>query len=88
MEPLGDRILVKPFEAEEKTAGGILLPSSAADTGRDACFGEVLSVGDDVELKVSKGDRVVFNMFSSAKVEVSDGEIVFVHDKNILATLN
>ena len=49
---------------------------------------QVLSVGDDVELKVSKGDRVVFNMFSSAKVEVSDGEIVFVHDKNILATLN
>lgn len=41
-----------------------------------------------MDIEVSKGDKVVFNMFSSAKVEIADGEIVFVHDKNILAKLN
>lgn len=40
-----------------------------------------------MKLELKKGDKVVFNMMSSAKVEVVDGEIVFLHDRSILATL-
>jgi len=46
-----------------------------------------MSVGDEVKIEISKGDTVVYNMSSAAKVEVSDGEIVFINEKSILATL-
>lgn len=88
MEPLGDRVLVKPFGEQSATAGGVLLPSSAAETGRGANFGEVLAIGEDVELAVKKGDKIIYSTDSSAKVEVPDGEIYFLPEKSILATIS
>ncbi|GMH41929.1 hypothetical protein BSKO_09848 [Bryopsis sp. KO-2023] len=88
MEPLGERVLVKPMEIEEKSEGGILLPSSATEQEDSAKFGEVIAVGDGVELGVSKGDKVIYVSESVAHVEVSDGEITFVSGKSILATMS
>ncbi len=48
---------------------------------------QVIAVGSDVSIKVSAGDKVVFNKYAMAEVEVADGNILFVAEKSILATL-
>ncbi|KAI7843931.1 hypothetical protein COHA_002471 [Chlorella ohadii] len=89
MSPLGDRLLVKPQEVESKTAGGILLaPTSSGRSMQDALVGTVLAVGDDVDVGVAVGDRVLFSKYSSSDLEVPDGEVCFVAQKSILAKLS
>eukprot|EP00878_Enallax_costatus_P002010 GHUV01002174.1.p2 GENE.GHUV01002174.1~~GHUV01002174.1.p2 ORF type:complete len:135 (+),score=30.95 GHUV01002174.1:123-527(+) len=87
MEPLHDRILIKPIEEEPKTAAGILLPKGPPKSNSDAHFGEVIAVGEGVTLGLAAGDKVVFNKYAMAEVEVPDGEIIFVAEKSILAKL-
>ncbi|PRW56031.1 elongation factor mitochondrial [Chlorella sorokiniana] len=89
MSPLGDRLLVKPQEVESKTAGGILLaPTSSGRSMQDALVGTVVAVGDDVDLGVAVGDRVLFSKYGSSDLEVPDGEVCFVAQKSILAKLS
>ncbi|EFN58613.1 hypothetical protein CHLNCDRAFT_140815 [Chlorella variabilis] len=89
MSPLGDRLLVKPQEVEKQTAGGILLsPTSSGKSMQDALVGTVLAVGEDVDIGVAAGDRVLFSKYGSSDVEVPDGEICFVAQKSILAKLS
>lgn len=87
MQPLSDRILIRPFEDEPKTAAGILLPKGPPKQGGDAHFGEVLAVGDDVKLGVKVGDHVVFNKYAMAEVEVPDGEVLFVAEKSVIGVM-
>ncbi|GBF90435.1 chaperonin [Raphidocelis subcapitata] len=75
------------LDLSKKSAGGILLPSGPPKANSDAHFGEVLAVGEDVELKVSPGDFVVFNKYATAAVEVPEGEVVFVAEKSVIGTL-
>jgi chaperonin GroES len=88
MAPLGDRLLVKPREAEQVTSGGILLAGSAKQALADALVGTVVAVGDDVDLDVKKGDAVLFSKYSSSDVAVADGEVCFVAQRSILAKLS
>ncbi|KAL4457519.1 hypothetical protein ABPG75_012384 [Micractinium tetrahymenae] len=89
MSPLGDRLLVKPQEVESQTAGGILLaPSSSGRGMQDAIVGTVIAVGEDVDIGVAAGDRVLFSKYSSSDLEVPDGEVCFVAQKSILAKLS
>lgn len=87
MEPLHDRVLIKPIEEEPRTAGGILLPKGPPKSNSDAHFGEVIAVGSGVTLGLAAGDKVVFNKYAMAEVEVPDGDIIFVAEKSILAKL-
>ncbi|KAI8468032.1 MAG: chaperonin 11 [Monoraphidium minutum] len=87
MQPLHDRLLIKPYEDELKTAGGILLPAGPPKANSDAHFGEVLAVGEQVQLKVSPGDMVVYNKYAMAEVEVPAGEVVFVAEKSVIGKL-
>ncbi|PSC72816.1 molecular chaperone [Micractinium conductrix] len=89
MAPLGDRLMVKPQEVEKATAGGILLtPTSGSKGMQDALVGTVLAVGEDCDIGVAVGDRVLFSKYSSSDVEVPDGEICFVVQKSVLAKLS
>ncbi|KAG7669294.1 hypothetical protein Ndes2526B_g05596 [Nannochloris sp. 'desiccata'] len=88
MAPLGDRLLVKPKEKEEKTAGGILLTSSSTPRMEDALIGTVMAVGDEVDIGVSTGDMVLFTKYGSSDIEVPNGEVCFVAQKSILAKLS
>ena len=54
----------------------------------DASIGKVLGVGEDVETEVKVGDTVVFSKYSTSDIKVSDGEVCFVAQKSILATLS
>ncbi|CAL5227693.1 g10701 [Coccomyxa viridis] len=87
MEPLGDRILIKPEEEKSVTEGGLMLTTGATKTISDAVIGQVLAKGEDVDISVSVGDKVIFQKYSSSDVKVPDGEIVFVAQKSVLAVL-
>jgi len=68
--------------------GGVLLAGGANDTMQDALLGEVLAVGAEVDVEVAKGDKVVFSKYSSSDVKLpAGGEVCFVAQKSILATL-
>lgn len=88
--PIGDRVIVKRLEAEQVTAGGIVLPDSAREKPQQ---GRVLSVGDGLLLsdgrrvphQVSEGDRVVFGGYSGTEVKVEGVEFVILREADILA---
>jgi len=87
MTPLSDRLLIRPIEDEPKTAAGILLPKGPPKQGGDAHFGEVLAVGADVKAAIKAGDKVVFNKYAMAEVEVPGGDVVFVAEKSVIGVL-
>jgi len=88
--PLGDRVLVKPLEAEEKTKGGIVLPDTAKEKPQE---GEVIAVGDGklldngqkVPLQVKKGDRVLYGKYSGTEVKIDGVDHLIVREEDILA---
>ena len=90
VRPLDDRVVVEPLEAEEKTAGGILLPDTAKQKPQR---GRVLAVGpgklrDNGEravLAVQKGDEVIYGRYSGSDIEVDGKEIKILRESDILA---
>jgi len=88
--PLGDKVVVKRLEADEKTAGGIFLPDASRERPLQ---GRVLSVGDGrllpdgsrAEHQVSEGDRVLFNRYAGTEVVVSGDELLIMDEGEILA---
>ncbi|KAF5830926.1 chaperonin 11 [Dunaliella salina] len=87
MAPIHDRVLIKPLEEEQRTAGGILLPKGPPKANSDAHYGEVLAIGDKVELPLKVGDFVTFQKYAMAEVEVKDGAVLFVAQKSIMGKL-
>ena len=94
MAPLGDRLLVRPRPAEEKSAGGVILSAGISGGAtlpqQDALVGTVVAVGEEVALEgVSVGDSVLFSKYSSSDVSLPDGgEVCFVAEKSVLAKLS
>ncbi|MDJ0600912.1 MAG: co-chaperone GroES [Crocosphaera sp.] len=92
VKPLGDRIFVKVSPAEEKTAGGILLPDNAQEKPQ---IGEVVAVGpgkrnDDgsrAELDVKVGDKVLYSKYAGTDVKLSGEDYVLLSEKDILAAV-
>ena len=90
IRPLEDRIVVTPLEAEEKTAGGIVLPDSAREKQTQ---GEVVSVGRGkvldsgrlVEPRVKTGDRVIYGKYAGSDVKVGAKEFKILSESEILA---
>jgi len=91
--PLNDKILVKRVEAEEKTAGGILLPDTAKEKPRQ---GKILSLGDGKLLdtgkraafQVKEGDRVLFSSYAGNEVQVDGEEYLIMSEEDILAVID
>lgn len=93
IQPLGENIVVKRLEAEETTAGGIVLPDAAQQKPAE---GRVLSVGDGVMLpdgsrvshQVGEGDRVVFSSYSGTDVRVDNQDLLIMSENDVLAILD
>jgi chaperonin GroES len=94
VKPLGDRIVIKRFEASEKTAGGILLPDSARNKPQK---GKVLNVGPGKMLKdgtrrplqVKEGDTVLFTNWAGDEFKQSHGDdILLMREEDVLAVIN
>jgi chaperonin GroES len=93
LEPIGDKVVVKRLEAEEKTSGGIVLPDAAQEKPQQ---GKILSVGDGrllpdgtrAQHQVSEGDRVVFASYAGNEIVVDDEQLLIMGEEDILAILD
>ena len=87
--PLHDRILVRRIEAEEKTAGGIIIPDTAQEKPQE---GEVVAVGGGaktedgkvVPLDVKAGDRILFGKWSGTEVKLDGKDLIIMKESDIL----
>lgn len=92
LRPLGDHVVVKPLEAEDKTPGGIVLPDSAKEKPTK---GEVIAVGKgrtlpngrNVDPQVKKGDKVYYGRYAGTEVKVDGVEYKIVTENDILAVI-
>jgi chaperonin GroES len=90
--PLHDRVLVRRIEAEEKTAGGIIIPDTAKEKPME---GEVVAIGpgarDDsgklVELAVKAGDRILFGKWSGTEVRIDGEDLLIMKESDILGII-
>ena len=90
LQPLADRVLVKPIEKEEKTKSGIYLPDTAKEKPQE---GEVLAVGpgkmsDDgkrIVMDLKAGDIVIYAKYGGTEVKVDDEELIILRESDILA---
>ena len=82
IKPLGDRVLVKIEEADQKTAGGIYIPDTAQEKTQN---GVVLAVGDDEEIKVKVDDKIIYDKYAGTTVKVNDDEQLILKAADILA---
>lgn len=89
LKPLGDRVVVKFVEAEEKTKSGIILTSSAQEKPQIACViavgpGEVVD-GQRVPMEVKVGDKVILGKYAGTEVKLDSEEYVVARQSDILA---
>ena len=90
LKPLSDRIVVKPLEAEEKTASGIVLPDTAKEKPQE---GEVMAVGpgkvlengtrQEMELKV--GDKIIYSRYAATEIKIKGVEYLILRQDDVLA---
>ncbi len=90
IRPLGDKVIVKRLEAEEKTAGGIVLPDTAKEKPKQ---GKVISVGNGKlldngtrsQMQVKKGDKVLFTSYAGSEVKIAGEEYLIMDESEIMA---
>ena len=91
--PLGDRVVIKPLEAEEKTKGGIVLPDTAKEKPQEGKIvavgkGKVLENGKIEPLEVKEGDKVLYAKYSGTEITTKDGdEMLIMREEDILALI-
>jgi chaperonin GroES len=90
LKPIGDRVLVEPLDAEEKSAGGIYLPESAQEAPREGRViavgtGRVLDNGERLPLSVKEGDIVVYTKYGGNEVRVGDKDYLILDEGSLLA---
>lgn len=92
IRPLDDRIVIEPLEAEEKTAGGILLPDSAKQKPQRGVViavgpGKMLEGGTRAALAVAKGDEVLYGKYAGNDVKLGNKEVKILREGDILAKI-
>jgi chaperonin GroES len=90
LKPLSDHVVIKPLEAEEKTAGGILLPDTAKEK---STRGEVLAVGSGrllpngrvIKMAVEVGDIVLYSKYGGTEIAVDNEDLLVLSSRDVLA---
>jgi chaperonin GroES len=92
LQPLEDRIVVKPSEGEEMTASGLVIPDTAKEKPQE---GEVLAVGpgrfedgNRVPLDVKVGDKVIYSKYGGTEVKVAGDDLLILSARDVLAIVN
>ena len=91
--PLGDRVLVKRVEEEEKTKGGIIIPDTAQEKPQE---GEVVAVGpgardedgDYIKPELNVGDRILFGKWSGSEVKIDGQDLIIMKESDVLGVLS
>ena len=92
VKPMEDRVLLKPMDAEQKTAGGIIIPDNAKEKPQK---GEVVAVGpgkmndkgQKIEMTLKKGDKVLYGKYSGAEITVDGKEYLIMTESDIMAVI-
>lgn len=92
LRPLGDRVIVKPIEKEEMTAGGIYVPETAKEKPQE---GQVIAVGpgqvqDDGRrspMDVAEGDRVIYAKYAGTEFKIDDDKLLILSERDLLAKI-
>lgn len=92
IRPLGEKVLVQRLEAEERTAGGIVLPDSAKEKPKRGTVisvgdGKLLDTGERQPLQVKKGDQVLFTSYAGTEVKVGGEEMIIMDESDILGVV-
>jgi chaperonin GroES len=92
LKPLRDKVVVERNEAEERTAGGIVLPDTAKDKPKQGTVlavgsGRVLDNGETRKLEVKKGDKVLFGGYAGSEVKIDGKELLILSENEILAVI-
>src|SRR5215469_3253891 len=90
LRPLDDRVVVEPMEAEQMTAGGIVLPDTAKEKPQRGTVisigpGKLLDSGERGSLSVAVGDEVIYGKYSGTEVEVNGKDVKILRESDILA---
>jgi chaperonin GroES len=90
IKPLGDHILIERLKAEEKTAGGIVLPDSAREKPAEGTVvgigdGRLLDNGNRAPFQVASGDRVIFSSYAGSAVKFDGKEYLLMREEDVLA---
>ena len=92
IRPLGEKVLIKRLEAEETTAGGIVLPDSAKEKPKRGTVlgvgdGKLLDTGKRQALQLKKGDQVLFTSYAGTEIKVDGEEMLIMDESDVLAVL-
>ncbi|OQY71376.1 MAG: co-chaperone GroES [Ignavibacteriales bacterium UTCHB2] len=92
LKPLGDRVVVKPAAAEEKTAGGIILPDTVKEKPVEGNVvavgpGKVADDGKAIKMEVKVGDRVLYGKYSGTEVTINGEEYLIMRESDIFGIL-
>ena len=85
IKPLGERILIEIKTSEEKTAGGIVIPQAAQEKTQE---GIVVSVGDSSDIKVKKGDIIIYDKYAGTQIKIDDKDHLILKNEDILAVID
>jgi chaperonin GroES len=92
LQPLGDRIVVKPINREEVTKSGIVLPDSAQEKPQEGEVlavgpGRVLDSGQRVSMDLKTGDKVLFAKYAGTEFKLDDDELLVLSERDVLAVI-
>ena len=92
IKPLGDRVVIKPAEADTKTKSGIVIPDTSKEKPQKGQVvavgtGKLLDNGQRAAMEVKVGDNVIFNKYAGTEVKVDDVEYLVIRESDILAIL-
>lgn len=93
IKPIGDRVLVKQLEPEEKSKGGIILPDTAKEKPKEGKVkavgtGKILENGKIQPLNVKAGDHILFSSYAGTEVRIDDEEYLIMKEEDILAIIS
>jgi chaperonin GroES len=92
VKPLADRIIIMPLEAEQKTAGGIIIPDNAKEKPQKgevvaAGPGKVSDNGQKIDMTLKKGDKVLYGKYSGTEVSIDGKDYLIIRESDVLAVL-
>ena len=92
IQPLGDRILVKPLEQKEIKKGGIIIPDTAKEKPQEgkviaAGKGKVTEEGKVLPMELKSGDRVLYGKYSGTEIKIDDEDFTIMHQDDVMGIL-
>jgi chaperonin GroES len=92
LQPLGDRVVVKRLDEEQKTKGGIIVPDTAKEKPQQAEVvavgpGRISDEGKRIAPEIKKGDKVLFGKYSGTEITVGDDDLLILREEDILAII-